>query len=360
MDTKKYHVSFVNYSRAPLLSICIPTYNRSQHLANCLESIKNSLLGSKLSIEICISDNASIDNTLDVVNRASIDAPIKFNRNLINLGMAQNFLNVVSMATGEFIWLIGDDDLVIPDGLVRLLNLIETNKDIDFFYVNAYQLNIDYLSVFPHPFNTKFLPIKMEKFSKISKSRKLNFLELISPEISFDFLGGIFLSVFRREKWLNSVHHLCPEALSSKVTFSHFDNTFPHIKIWASAFNSSKAYLNSDPMIVCLSGVREWAPLSSMVMSHRLPEALDVYRYYGLGFWRYLYCMNFALRNFFPDLVSMILKRKTYNFDILFLKLFIKSLPYPNTYLSIFYFCKKKIKSIKLLKPIKIVNFFKK
>lgn len=330
--------------RLPLLSICIPTFNRSRYLENCLESIRHSLGQSDLRVEICISDNASVDNTLDIVAHASHTLPLKYRRNKINLGMAQNFLDVVAMATGDYVWLIGDDDLLMQDGIGKLLNLIEKYPGTDFFYVNANHLDASYLDEYAHPFTIDNLPRSMERFSKTATSRLLNFFDLVSPEVSFDFLGGIFLSVFRREKWMQSAHVLDSSALKSFATFSHFDNTFPHLKIWANAFHSSKAFLNTDPLIVCITGVREWAPMTPMIMSVRLPEALRIYRQCGMGWWRYIYCMNYALRNFSADFINIVLHRKVYKFQLPLAKIIISSLPYPNTYLSVLYFFIRKIR----------------
>ena len=50
-----------------LLSICIPNYNRKNCLKNCLNSILISKKISKLSFEVCISDNCSDENIEDII-----------------------------------------------------------------------------------------------------------------------------------------------------------------------------------------------------------------------------------------------------------------------------------------------------
>jgi glycosyltransferase involved in cell wall biosynthesis len=330
----------------PILSICIPTYNRGLFLENCLESIWKSLGKPDARVEICVSDNASTDNTKEVVSQVQGRMPVVSHRNEVNVGMAQNFLQVVSMASGEYVWLIGDDDLLMPNAISNLLILLNEHQDIDFFYVNANHLNASYLHNLSHPFNTDHLPLAMERFSKVPEPRILSFFELVSPRISFDFLGGIFLSVFRREKWIKSAWLLDESALTSPATFSHFDNTFPHLKIWANAFHSSRAYFNPDPLIVCITGVREWAPMMPLIMSVRLPEALKIYRECGMGWWRYTYCMNNALRNFGSDLANMYLNRRIYKFRLPFAKIIISSLPYPNTYFSVLYFAARRMRAM--------------
>ena len=45
----------------------------------------------------------------------------------------------------------------------------------------------------------------MKKFSNIYENKVLNFHDLIDPKISFDFLLGLYLSVFRRDKWIKNL-----------------------------------------------------------------------------------------------------------------------------------------------------------
>ena len=50
----------------PLLSICIPTYNRAEYLKNSIESIICQDEFKNKQVEIVIADNASTDNTESV------------------------------------------------------------------------------------------------------------------------------------------------------------------------------------------------------------------------------------------------------------------------------------------------------
>ena len=326
------------------LSICIPTYNRSQHLSNCLQSVISMRKPKGFQFEICISDNGSNDNTKEVVNSAKIKIKINYNRNESNIGIARNFLKVVSMAKGEFTWLIGDDDLLLPNTLLTLEVLFKNHKNVNFFYINSYLLHTDYVFSFPQPFDISKLPSKMDKFSSCKKSQELNFLELINPKVSFDFLGGMFLSIFKRKMWLDNVSVLNNEAIKDTRVFSHFDNTFPHIKIFSVAFANSKAYFNAEPLSVCLSGAREWAPMNPLVSSIRLVEALDEYRKNGLKYFHYINCKNYALSNFIPHLLKMILNKEKTGFIYINPKKHIfNNMLYPNFYLSVIYYLKRRL-----------------
>ena len=64
----------------PRISICIPTYNRSRHLSNCLNSIILNKNISNLNIQICVSDNCSTDDTEKVVRLAQREIDIEYQK----------------------------------------------------------------------------------------------------------------------------------------------------------------------------------------------------------------------------------------------------------------------------------------
>ena len=327
------------------ISICIPTYNRSKHLSNCLNSIilnKNIL---DLNIQICVSDNCSTDDTEKIVRLAQREINIQYQKNKENIGMSRNFLNVVNMACGDFVWLIGDDDLLMPSALTKLEEIISNNPGVDFFYTNSFHLTVEEIFSHPQPFNTKNLPIKMDKFSSWEKKGQMDFLSLINPEISFDFLGGIFLYVFKRNIWLESVDVLDNKALYDTNIFSHFDNTFPQVKILAKGFSKSRAYFNPNPLSVCLSGAREWTPMYPLVRSIRLLEALSEYRKNGLSYIKYWKYKNIVLGNFIPDLVYIAAHKNVSGYSYIRpFSLILNNCLYPGFYWSFFKYLIRKTK----------------
>ncbi len=329
------------------LSICIPTYNRGKYLINCLESLCVNEKKYLDQITVCISNNCSTDNTELVISKYLNKLPIIYSKNKTNLGLAKNILKVVSMSEAEFVWIVGDDDLFLKNSLERVLNLISKNNGVDFFYVNSYHLTTEYVDSYSKPFDIINIPKHMEKFSKWDFDGQIKFFDLIKPKVSFDFLGGVFLSVFRKRNWDNHQHILSADALESKEIYSYFDNTFPHLKIYASAFSNSKAYFNSLPMNICLTGAREWAPMEPLVRNIRLIEALDVYKKNGLPFFQYIYCRNFALSNFLPGFIYMLLNKEVSGYKYIKdpLKENINNMIYPNFYLSLLRFIVRKLKN---------------
>ena len=84
----------------PLLSICIPTYNRSECLAQTVESIINSNSFDN-RVEIVISDNCSTDDTEQVCrNYTNMYSNIKYYRQLEPTDIAdKNFIDALSFGT---------------------------------------------------------------------------------------------------------------------------------------------------------------------------------------------------------------------------------------------------------------------
>lgn len=121
-----------------ILSICIPTYNRCFFLIDSLRDLFQQAikLGVENEIEICVSDNASTDNTKDELEKLCSDFPqfrILVNRNETNIGVDRNFVKVLSMPSGKYSILKGDDDYFRPGGLKYLFDMLEENPSIDFF-----------------------------------------------------------------------------------------------------------------------------------------------------------------------------------------------------------------------------------
>lgn len=328
------------------LSICIPTFNRARYLQNCLQSIEDAAAQTHAEFEVCVSDNGSDDDTSEVIEAYRNRLPLVARRNVENLGIPRNFLAVVGMARGEFVWLVGDDDLLLPDSINRLCEIIET-QEVDHIYANAAHLHAGYLEGFGRPFRCVDLPKNLERFSLYTREGIHDFFDLIDPEISFDFLGGMFLSVFRRQLWVDNAHRLDPAALLDPRTFSHFDNTFPHLKIFAHALAGSKSWFAPEPFLVCITGVREWAPMYPLVHSVRLPEALELYRAQGLSPRRYHRARNFAVANLLPELGRMWLygDKAGYGYICPF-RLIAENARYPAMYLSVPRFFARKLRNI--------------
>jgi abequosyltransferase len=121
----------------PLLTISIPTYNRSFFLNELLSCLLDQCI-SNPKIELLVSDNDSSDETPSIV-KAYINRglEIRYLRNTTNVGADRNFLQCFEKARGKYVWIIGDDDVVIPGAIGKIITYLETNE-YNIIYVNSY------------------------------------------------------------------------------------------------------------------------------------------------------------------------------------------------------------------------------
>ena len=107
-------------SEFPILSICIPTYNRAEYLKKTLESIVVQKKFSSNEVEIVISDNASSDDTGDVAKLyCKKYSNIRYYRNKENVRDC-NYPLVISKATGMYRKLC-NDTMEFNEGALELL-----------------------------------------------------------------------------------------------------------------------------------------------------------------------------------------------------------------------------------------------
>ena len=120
----------------PVLSICIPTYNRAAVLEKTLDTIVQQLDDE---IEIVISDNCSTDNTEEVGRKyANKYKNIKYFRNEVNVRDA-NFSLSLDRGTGLYLKLMKDSLEIINGGLQYLKQIILQYKEarIPLFFTNG-------------------------------------------------------------------------------------------------------------------------------------------------------------------------------------------------------------------------------
>lgn len=96
--------------KKPLVSVCIPTYNAADFIKETIGSVSNSVYSK---IEIIVNDDASVDNTAEIVKNIP-DKRIQLFENSINMGAPTNWNRSLKKASGEFIGLLNHDDLFGP------------------------------------------------------------------------------------------------------------------------------------------------------------------------------------------------------------------------------------------------------
>ncbi|WP_216081158.1 glycosyltransferase family 2 protein [Aliarcobacter butzleri] len=109
------------------LSIVIPTYNRADFLDYSLKL--HIPIVKKYNICIYISDNASTDNTKEVINKWQKEYNfLHYSKNYTNIGPDGNFEKALKMADANYTWLLGDTISFQLEDLELLMSRIIDNK----------------------------------------------------------------------------------------------------------------------------------------------------------------------------------------------------------------------------------------
>lgn len=119
-----------------ILSLCYPTYNRGWCMKQQIERLQTCPQELLDKVEILISDNCSTDDTQAIVEDAvSQGFRCRYIRNETNLGMDGNFVSCFRKATGKYVWLLGDDDVIIPDSLSKIVAKLEGDEDYGLLHI---------------------------------------------------------------------------------------------------------------------------------------------------------------------------------------------------------------------------------
>jgi len=230
---------------APRLSICIATYGRGTFIGETLDSILGQLAPG---VEIIIVDGASPDDTPEVMARyLSRCSQIRYYREQENSGVDRDYDKAVGYATGEFCWLMTDDDLLRPGAVASVLGVLD--HKIDLAIVNAEVRNAD--------FSKKVEP-SLLKFSENrvygTPDHERFFLEVAT------YLSFIGCVVIRRTLWLD------------RDRSSYYGSLFLHVGVIFQHPPIDRVCVIADPLITIRYGNAMWTPRWFEIWLFKWPE----------------------------------------------------------------------------------------
>ncbi len=203
----------MNVNKSPILSITIPTWNRAKLLTETIRQLAGELKALEpLDVEILISDNASTDDTEDVVAHwLNEGVPLRYVRNLENIGSDANIAQCFNLARGKYVLILGDDDLFVDGALKSLLDLL-SDKEPGVVCMRSYGFNSDFRKEFPGGYGAPIIYAKVDSFfQKIGALITLISVCVVNKQI----LGNIDASVYCGGN-LVQVHLVTKAALLAK------------------------------------------------------------------------------------------------------------------------------------------------
>lgn len=213
-----------------LLTIIIPTYNRAEELDECLSCIAPQVYDNIDLVHIYISDNDSKDNTREVVDSYNSKYPgcISYFKQKENITASPNFDHAVHSVVTPYIYMLSDDDIVVPNFVTYILSIINKYPDVKYFYLNRYRSEMDYT-------NCELVYNKLGKEDVVQYSNGGDLLKvhLAGPSC-------ISTNLFRKDVWAN----YSDQCLKSCAGFQWFS-------ILSQGCLKEKSAFIQHPMFIC-------------------------------------------------------------------------------------------------------------
>ena len=289
----------------PLLSVCIPTYNGARRLESGLFSVAPQVAALGGDVELIVSDNCSSDDTREVVERARALCPVRYYRHEQNVGQARNVLKLThELARGEYAWVLGDDDVVRPGGLRRVLDAIKANPDVDYVFVNVAAVGAAVRNAFGRPVTGEDFPGPLPAKAKDLTDRRVELWdELVDPDVDDVFLGALMVSVVRLSRFRTDTPRVGP----GHQTWASLEHAYVLPTVLAHTMPGRKAYYIGHPCVIAFQGEQEWLGYYAVILLVRLQELLDRYRQNGVAGWRVERCRRSLLDISQPVFYQMML-----------------------------------------------------
>lgn len=118
----------------PLLSVCVPTYNRPKEFERMLIGLIPQLTSE---VEVVIRDDSTSSASKEIFDRLIEGREVNYQYvrgEKIGLDAANLFL--IEKASGKYIWWFSDDDEMQPGAIARILNLVKQYLEISFIWAN--------------------------------------------------------------------------------------------------------------------------------------------------------------------------------------------------------------------------------
>lgn len=112
----------------PLVSFIVGSYNHSEFVKECLDSIKNQ---TYKNWELIVADDASKDNSVEIIKNWLKENNIsaKTNFHTENKGFATTLNECIEMAEGKYVNIIAADDYFHPEFLNKCVSSLEKKDD---------------------------------------------------------------------------------------------------------------------------------------------------------------------------------------------------------------------------------------
>ncbi len=239
----------------PKVSVCIPVFNGKAYLRECIQSI---LAQTYTDFELVVVNDASTDNSEKIIQSFS-DPRIKYHTNERNLGLVGNWNRCLQLASGEYICIFHQDDIMLPGNLEKKVALLDSNQNVGIVYSDTAVIDQNGHKKQDHWFNP------------------------ISPNIDFIRPGRLFTELMFKN--LNLV--CCPSVLARRACYEQ-----------AGGFDQRLPFSCDMEMWMRLSLFYDVAYLAEPLMKYRFHESNMTKKYYELDLIHIYLCKKMLVEKY--------------------------------------------------------------
>ncbi len=202
-----------------MVSIIILNFNGKQYLNDCLNSV---LSQTQTDFELIFFDNASSDESIELVQNNFKDTRVKIFRSQTNLGFAGGNNEALKHASGNLIVLLNNDTIVDKDWLKYLIEGIKSDSNIGIvqslvktrgipnqYYEMNGTINLlghNIMRVFPIDENNSGRILVANGCSMIIRRKTIEELGGLFPEIFFAYSEDTYLSLKSIFAGMQNIH----------------------------------------------------------------------------------------------------------------------------------------------------------
>jgi GT2 family glycosyltransferase len=183
----------------PVVSVCIPTHDRVDWLAEALDSV---LAQSLREFEIVVGDDASSDGTADLLAARS-ETRLRWLRHREPLGVAKNRNALLAAARGRYVAWLDSDDRLLPEMLERQCARLEREPRTAFVHGGFDTIGADgrTLPEWPQPFDADVVEPGHEAFAELSTGNYVTAPTVVVRRSAHEAVGGYRDSLASGEDW---------------------------------------------------------------------------------------------------------------------------------------------------------------
>lgn len=193
------------------LSICIPTFNRVNKLEKILNFFDREKVFENNRIEFIVSNNGSDDNTSIFLKKFSENKKsLIVLESIKNVGLVNNFRKCVDNATNDYVWIVGDDDVLYQGIIGRIFDILDNYPDLNHIFLNYTTLYYnkrykkEYVERYDYSNNNGYMN-GLKLFSNVTEKSEIGMLMFITANI---YKRKLLLEVNEIIDYNNESHNL--------------------------------------------------------------------------------------------------------------------------------------------------------